>query len=793
MLADRALISVQAVSALERGYRKIPYRKTLERLADALALSDDARAALELSTRRVRGARSPDHEGAPSHNLPRQLTSFLGRDEVVKEIAQLVAAAPAVSLVGTVGAGKTRAAIAVGMHLLDQFAEGVRFVELAPLNDASLVVQALAAALQVQESPHRPLLATLLSYLLEKHILIIFDNCEHVIGQTRRIVGSLLRDCANVSVLVTSRQPLTIAGERVYRIPPLPVPDKSVVSPREALSYGAVALFADRVQAADAQFQVTEKNVEPVVEICRRLDGLPLALELAAARATVLSPFQIAERLDRAFDLLTDTANAALPRHQTMRAVIDWSYALLSSQARLLFDRLSVFAGGFTLDAAASVCADDDLPEEDVLELLAALITQSLVTADFSYGNARYHLLEVTRQFAHERSVERRESETLSRRHSEACLGVAERLERDWYTADERSWFAEAQADLDNFRVALGWSLAERHDLPTGRRLAAALTRVWYSVSPLEGRRWVRAAIESIQEEIPAAVVAELHIAEARLCGALAEYKASLAAAERALRSRGALDDLQVARAREAAGSALSALGRGAEAEALLGEALVTARRLGNRGLEALLLGDLGTARSRSGDIEAARSFYAEALAHYRPLGLERPAASIAGHLAEVEFAAGDAAAALQRAEEARVGHEATHNRRSVANDLSNMAAYLVALDCFEDARAHASRALVAAREVKATVLTACILQHFAAAAILQHPVDGPDDVLERAASLLGYVDARFEAAREYTERQEYERTLRVLRERFGERLSSLMVIGLAWDEDRAIAEALTL
>lgn len=797
MLADRALISVQAVSALERGYRKVPYRKTLERLADALALSDESREALELSARRARGSRAVDHDSLPVHNLPRQLTSFLGRDEVVGEIVQLVGSAPLVTLVGTGGAGKTRTAIAVGTQVLAQFPDGVFFVELAPLDDASLVTHALATTLRVQESPHRPLLATLIAYLADRRMLIIFDNCEHVITQGRRIVGSLLRESPGVTLIATSRQPLTLEGERVYRIPPLAVPHARVTSPDEAMTYSAVALFVDRVQAADARFGVTEENVRPVVDICRRLDGLPLALELAAARATVLSPWQIAERLDRAFDVLAGDGAGALPRHQTMRAVIDWSYALLSSQARLLFDRLSCFAGGFTLDTATAICSEGTVTENDVLETLTALIAQSLVGTDFAHGVARYHLLEVTRQYARERIAQRGEVETLSRRHAQTFLGVAKRLDAEWYTANEKAWFHEAEAELDNFRIALAWSLGERHDVENGRTLAAALTRVWYSLSPVEGRRWVRLALESVDDKTSPATLGELHIAEARLCGALAEYTASLASAERALQMREHLDALQIARAQEAAGSALSALGRERDGEALLGEALASVRSLGNRGLEALLLGDLGTARSRRGDVEGARSFYAEALAHYMPLGLQRPAASISGHLAEVEFAAGDAAAALQRAEEARIGHEATNNRRSVANDLSNMAAYLVALDCFDDARAHASQALVSAREVKATVLTACILQHLAAVAILQHTAEGKQsDADELPAMLLGFVDARLSslgARREYTERQEYERVLAALDKRFGDRLRDLLAVGAEWTEDGAVAVGLEL
>jgi predicted ATPase len=797
MLADRALISVQAVSALERGYRKVPYRKTLERLADALGLSDDARAALELSARRARGSRSPEYELPALHNLPRQLTSFVGRDDVVKEIAKLVTTAPLVSIVGTGGVGKTRAAIAVGMELLEGFPDGVCFVGLAPVRDALLVANTLAAALGVQESPNRPLLTTILGYLGNKKMLIVFDNCEHVIGQVRRAAASLLRDCADVSVIVTSREPLSMPGERVYRIPPLAVPSAKVGSPEEALTYGAVALFVDRVQAADGRFQVTAQNVAAVVEICRRLDGLPLALELAAARATVLSPWQIASRLDRVFDVLAGNGSVEVPRHQTMRAALDWSYALLSSQARILFNRLALFASGFTLETATAVCADEDLPAEDVLEALSALVAQSLVAADFTFEAARYRLLEVTRQYALERAVERGERASLSARHALAFLEVSKRLDHDWSTAHEGAWFEEAEAELDNFRQALKWSLGARHDLETGRALAAALARIWYSLSPLEGRRWVRTAIESIDEQTPPAMVAELHIAEARLCGALGEYAAARDAAERASRFGEALDDLQLARAKEVFGSALSALGRAEEGEAMLREALATARRLENRPLEALLLGDLGTTRSRSGDVDGARSFYAEALARYIPLGLERPAASIAGHLAEVEFAAGDAAAALQRAEEARMGHEATHNRRSVANDLCNMAAYLVALDCFDDARSHATRALAAARDVKATVLTAYILQHFAAAAALEPALDEINsDSAERAAMLLGFVDARLanlKAQREFTERQEYERTLAAISDRFGERGSELVALGAHWNEDKAIAVALEI
>jgi predicted ATPase/DNA-binding XRE family transcriptional regulator len=798
MLADRALISVQAVSALERGYRKAPYRATLERIADALELSQEARQKLERSSERSRGPRHAEQDPARAHNLPRQLTSFVGREEVVSQVLELLETAPLVTIVGTGGAGKTRAAIEVGYRLLNRFPHGVWFVELARLNDPNLVPHALAEALRVQESPQRSLFETLSAYLAQKRLLIILDNCEHVVSQARVLAGTLLRECPNVALLATSREVLNITGERTYRIPSLAVPNQRLPSPDDAVKYGAVALFVDRIRAGDSCFEVTTENVESVVEICRRLDGLPLALELAAARASVLSPQQICDRLDRVFDVLTDGPQISVPRHSTMRAVIDWSYDLLSSQAQLLFERLAIFAGGFTLETATTVCADEKLPQKDVLESLSSLIAQSLVMVEFAHGAARYHLQEAARQYALEKLESRGEQNTHAQRHALAFLQVAFRLDKDWYSASERSWFHEAEAELDNFRAALGWSLGERNDLRSGCLLAGALARLWYSLSPVEGRRWVRLAIDSVNEKTRADELAHLYIADAELCGALFESAASLASAEHALRLRSVLDDLQVARAEHADGSALAATGKGSKGEAMLQKALDAAERLDNRRLQALVLSDLGTAHSRRGDVNGARRFYAEALARYVSLGLERPAASIAGHLAEVEFEAGDPAAALHQAEEARAGHAATRNRRSEAADLSNITAYLIALDCFDDARVYAARALQAARDVSSPVLTAFILQHVAAISAVQAgwAEAAPVKDLEEAAMLLGFVEARLRslgAHRDYTERQEYERIVASLRPALGERLDEVLALGAQWSEDVAATVALEL
>jgi predicted ATPase/DNA-binding XRE family transcriptional regulator len=798
-LADQASVSVQAVSALERGYRKVPYPKTLERLCDALSLSDEDRSALEDSARRARGLRSHEHDSASAHNLPRQLTSFLGRDDEVSAIAALVKTAPLVSVVGTGGIGKTRVAIEVANQLLADFPDGVWFVELAPLNDPDLVVHAIAAALGVQESPRMPLLATLASNLSRNRSLVILDNCEHVIDQARSAVGSLIRECPKVAFLATSREALMVTGERAYRLPSLAVPDQDDVSPAIAMTYGAVALFVDRVTATDARFAVDEKNVPPIAEICRRLDGLPLAIELAAARSTVLSFKQIAERLDHLFDVLIPSDPTALPRHQTLRSVIEWSYDLLSSKAKLLFARLGIFRSSFSLETAISVCAGGVVANDDVLDLLSSLISQSMVMAEFSRGEARYHMLEATRQFGLEKLTELGEREIVAERQARSSLQTAERLDRGWYEADERRWFNDAAADLDNCRAALEWSLGEKRDVPMGSYIAGTLERVWYSFAPVEGRNWVRLALSSLGENVQPALERLLLIADSELCGSLGEYVASYASAQRAIRISEPFDEMQLARAKQSAGTALGALGRAQEAESLLREALAVAERLSSRRLQALALGDLGTVRSRRGDIDGARHFYDEALTYYTALNLERPAASIAGNLAEIEFASGDVAAALHRAEEARGAHEAWHNRRSVANDLCNIAAYLIAMDCFDDARVHAISALKVAREVKATVLTAYILQHFAAIGTLDQRGETVQQKLscERSAMLLGFVNARLAAlqsGREYTEQQECDRIVAVLRDQLSsERFETLMLLGEEWSDDGACVVALDL
>ena len=800
-LAQRAQVSLQAVSALESGRRRAPYRHTVERLAEALELSPETLEAFTEAAERGResGLETAVAErsltGGPRHNLPRQLTSFVGRDGVLTEIEALLATSPLVTIVGTGGVGKTRVAVHAGAQALASWPDGVWFVELAPVGDASLVTSAVASALRVQESTARPLLQTLTAYLKKKKLLLILDNCEHVVDECRNLVAALLQACPEVGLLATSREPLRVAGERVYRIPSLAVPPRRVGSAREALTYGAVTLFADRALAADSRFAVDDDNAPPVTEICRRLDGIPLAIELAAARVRALSVRRLAQELSERFNLLTGGDRTTLPRQQTMRALIDWSHGLLTPEERVLFARLAIFVGGFTLDSAVSVCDSDG---GDIVEPLVSLVDKSLVLTETVDDDVRYRLLDSTRLYALEQLQERGEHGSLARRHALSYLALAQRFEQDWYTASDRLWIERAQLELDNWRAALEWSLGERGDAEIGQRLVGALSRVWYALAPAEGRRWVRAAQETLRDDAPADVRYQLTVTEAEFYAAFGQYKAAIEPAERALQlAKAGGDSLSIARALQTLGGALAGLGRIEEGEAFLHEALAMAEQLGNRRLVALLVGELGTARARSGDVAGARAFYARALQNYQGLGAERQAASVAGHLAEVEFSGGDADAALNYAEEALRGHLAAANERSVANDLCNMAAYLVALGRYEEARVRAEEALTASREVQSAVLTIWALQHFAAIAALRPKLDAATERRDAAYAgrLAGFVSARMATLgvmRDYTERIEYERISSALGQMLSDdERAAIFDDGAAWSDDRAAAEAI--
>ncbi len=481
------------------------------------------------------------------NNLPRQLTPLVGRDEVLAEIQPAIREHALVTLVGTGGVGKTRVALQVGADSLDGCRDGVWFVELALTDDGSLVASAIASTLGLREQPERPVLETLLRYLKDKHLLLILDNCEHVIEEVAKIADTILRGSPDVRLLATSREPLRIAGEYVYRMPSLAFPSqRDTLTAEDALRYGAVALFTQRAAASDARFKLTDENAPVVAEICRRLDGIALAIELAAARVKVLAPRQLAEKLDKRFRVLTGGSRTALPRQQTMRALIDWSHDLLSTKEQKLFRRLAIFVGGWTLETAGVACADEEAAEDaieswEVLDLLSSLVEKSLVHVEQIEGGMRYRYLESTREYARERLAEAGEEAAIAQAHAAAFLELGEELYEFFETTPEREWLVRAEPELENFRAALTWALRAQGDVLLGQRLSAALRPAWTRFAAAEGQRWIQAARDLSRSEMPASVEAALECAEAAIATALNQPQTARERAEPLWRSTASL------------------------------------------------------------------------------------------------------------------------------------------------------------------------------------------------------------------------------------------------------------
>lgn len=424
-------------------------------------------------------------------NLPKPLTSFVGREQQLVELGQLTLTSRLVTLTGAGGSGKTRLAIQIGHQLYEQYADGVWFVDFAPLTDSELVPQQVAKTLSVQEQPQRAVTETLIQFLENKSLLLILDNCEHLVHACATLAETLVTQCGMLQLLATSREPLGIGGETVWRVPTLAVP-----SPQEftewLMQYEAVRLFVERARTVNARFALDEPNAAAVARICQRLDGIPLAIELAAARTNVLRPDQIAARLDDRFGLLTSGSRTALPRQQTLRALIDWSYDLLSEDERVLLRRLSVFAGGCTLEAAESVCsmqgAESSIDVEllstfrllpsEILDLVSHLVDKSLIIVDKQGGETRYHMQETIRQYAHEKLLEAGEAERLRYYHLEFVVRLVEEAAPHLRSAQQVEWMKRLDQEYENVQVAFDYA-RDSAQAESELRMVGALDWFW--------------------------------------------------------------------------------------------------------------------------------------------------------------------------------------------------------------------------------------------------------------------------------------------------------------------------
>ena len=626
--------------------------------------------------------------------IPLPLTPLIGRHQELWEVRRRLGGSRLLTLTGTGGVGKTRLAIEVAEELKDDFAGGVCFVELAALSDVALVPQVVMDAFGLKQAPRRTALETLVDRLKSSDLLLVLDNCEHLIQPCAELAGPLLKSCANLRLLTTSREPLGITGESVWRVPSLSVPvwddssrGKHENLVREALEHDAITLFVERAQQVRADFLLTDANVDTVSRVCRQLDGIPLAIELAAARVVSLSVEDIDRKLDQRFRLLTGGSRTALPRQQTLRALIDWSYYLLNEPEKALLGRLSVFAGGWTLEEAEQVCAGGSVAQSEILDLLTSLTDKSLVVAEIFSPSVRYRFLETIRQYASDRLSDSDDPETWRERHLAYFLALAEQAEPKLLGSEQQMWLERLDAEHDNIREALAWSEETPQEGEAGLRLCGALWLFWLVRGYLgEGRRWCAAALDRASRATPedSRVVGPSGRDEAARgktltgAGVLAnlqgEYGTARLLCEKALGIWRELGN------REGIAASLNQLGNVAQvqgdygaAQALYEEALGIRRELGDRVGIASLLNNLGNLALALGDYGAARALYEEALPIWRELENTWGVAVVLDNLGNVVREQGDYAAARLLCEEALVIRRELGNRRGIATSLNSL------------------------------------------------------------------------------------------------------------------------
>jgi non-specific serine/threonine protein kinase len=678
-LAERAGMSPRGLLYLERGVRR-PYPDTLRRLADALSLTAEQRQALTLATRQSIAEASATKDTADataaghapplaataapaglSHNLPVSLSSFIGREHAQARVQGLLAIHRLVTLVGVGGVGKTRLALAVAAGALGDYPDGVWLVELAPVADPALVPGTVAQALRLREEPGRPMSETLCDHCRGRSMVLVLDNCEHLLWACTTLAGMLLRAAPGLHILATSREALGVAGERRYRVPPLSVPDPAHLPvPELAGSYEAVRLFVARAQERRDSFSLTSANARVVAEVCARLDGLPLAIELAAARVAAMSVEMIAAHLDDRFRLLTTGSDDLPSRQRTLRATLDWSWDLLGARERTLLGRLAVFAGGWTLEAAAAICAGQEMAYWAVVDGLDALVNRSLVQMEESpEGAVRYRLLESVRQHAAEQLAAAGEEATTRDGHLSFFLAMAEQAVQAFRGAELGPWLDRLETEHDNMRAALSWAAA-RDGFEDGLQLASALAPFWeFRGYIAEGRR--------------------------RLEELLATGQGSPGARARALNAAGFL----VMRAGDARASL-----------ALYRESLALRRALGDMRGIAVSLNNVGNAHIELGEYELAERTYAEALELCRTLGDQSGVATAFNNQAVAARGLGHYDRADALANESLVLRRAQGDLRGVAEATNNLAQAAWELGRYERAASLFKEGLLLSRDV---------------------------------------------------------------------------------------------
>jgi predicted ATPase/DNA-binding SARP family transcriptional activator len=634
------------------------------------------------------GERSPaDHAAGPGPPerarpaqpgwLPAETTSFIGRESELATIEELLGLSRLLTLTGPAGSGKTRLALKAGEQASGRYPGGVWLVELAPVAGPDLVTAAAASALGIREEPGRALADTIAAHLRTAEALLIIDNCEHLLDPAASLITALLRQCPSLRVLATSQSRLNVAGEATWPVPPLTLPPAAEQDPLVVGQAESAKLFCDRARLARPGFSLAEGNAPAVSEICRRLDGIPLALELAAARLNALTAGQLAARLDDRFRLLAGGSRGALPRHRTLQAAIEWSHDLLSEAERLCLRRLAVFAGGCTLEAAEAVLPDaGPLPAQDVFETITALVDRSLLTTEERYGSMRYGMLESVHQFARAQLAAAGEQEELSQRHLAWLIDYAGQADLDG--PDQEAWLDLLEADLENIRAGLEWGLAQPGS-EQALRLAGSLAPFWQVRGHASlGRRWLDSALAAAGPDADPRLRAIALDGAGLLAGAQADHEAQRSRQQQSLaiwRSLG--DDVRTASSLGDLGAVAHLRSDYPAAQAMYAEALDLARRADASSVMARCLSGLGRLALHTGDQALATAYYTESMSRFRGAGDLRRATVILGNLGVVAFNECDFDLAASRLTEHLANARKLGDRKLIGGALTNLGTVL--------------------------------------------------------------------------------------------------------------------
>lgn len=651
-----------------------PSRELANILLEKVGIPELERPRWILFARGLAGA--PDKPVSPSQpleqrtNLPVAITSFIGRERDVLRIKQRLAEHRLVTLTGVGGIGKTRLSQQVASMLLENYPDGVWLVELASLSEPALVPETVAGIFGIRLQSDRPLIEVLLHVLRSKMTLLILDNCEHLLDACAQLSDKLLKNCPNLKILATGREALGIVGEALYQVPSLRTPDVERIDSLEKLgNYEALRLFKERAQLVRMDFALTLENIPSIVRICARLDGIPLAIELAAARVQTLSLAQIAAQLDSCFQLLTIKNSTGVPKHHSLQASMDWSWNLLTNAERIVLRRLSVFAGGFTFEAASRVCARNDI---QVPTIMMQLVTKSLIVQDHaSTLEQRYYLLETIRQYAHERLVEVGEGARIRTLHLEYYLDLLEQAEIDLTGPAQIEWHARLNEERDNIRAALKW--ADQTNVEAGLYLSGRLRIFWEDLDVREGAHWLSEFIRKPEShDFPQARAKALQT-EGWLLLILQQFDLARSAAQECLDLYRAHNDKY---GEVNALGVLAATSDIALARELLNQALALSQDIDYRWGQASILGEMGWLET---NYQRRRSYRKEAIHLLWEVGDWRFLAKNLGHLAEIEMVHGDLEDARQALEDA-VDVNRRVNNKALRGEFTGLAGRLAAI-----------------------------------------------------------------------------------------------------------------